>query len=220
MFENALILGASGGIGGALVATLTAQGTNVTALSRSRDGFDVTDPASVAGHLGALKGPFDLIILATGKLDGAGQPPEKSLKALSAEAMVDQFATNAIGPALVLRELPRLLPKDAPSTVAVLTARVGSISDNHLGGWYSYRAAKAAANQVIRTAAIEIARSHKQACLIAYHPGTVASDFTKDYARDKLPPEAAAAHCLCLMSRLSAAQTGRFYDWKGDEVPW
>ena len=220
MFKHALILGASGGIGGALAALLTAQDTPVTALSRSRDGFDVTDPASVAHHLGTLKGPFDLIILATGKLDGAGLPPEKSLKALSAEAMVDQFATNAIGPALVLRELPRLLPKDAPSTVAVLTARVGSISDNHLGGWYSYRAAKAAANQVIRTAAIEIARSHKQACLIAYHPGTVASEFTKDYARDKLSPEGAAAHCLGLMSRLSAAQTGRFYDWKGDEVPW
>ncbi|AVW91960.1 SDR family NAD(P)-dependent oxidoreductase [Celeribacter baekdonensis] len=220
MFKHALILGASGGIGGALAALLTAQDTPVTALSRSRDGFDVTDPASVAHHLGAFKGPFDLIILATGKLDGAGLPPEKSLKVLSAEAMADQFATNAIGPALVLRELPRLLPKDAPSTVAVLTARVGSISDNHLGGWYSYRAAKAAANQVIRTAAIEMARSHKQACLIAYHPGTVASEFTKDYARDKLSPEGAAAQCLDLMSRLSAAQTGRFYDWKGDEVPW
>lgn len=220
MIQNALILGASGGIGGALVAALIAQGTAVTALSRRVDGFDVTVPDSVAHHLGALSGPFDLVVVATGKLDGAGQAPEKSLKALTSAAMADQFATNAIGPALILRQIPRLLPKNAPSRVAVLTARVGSIGDNRLGGWYSYRAAKAAANQILRTCAIEIARSHKHACLIAYHPGTVASDFTKDYSRDKLTPEAAATALLSVLGRLGPDQTGQFFDWKGTHVPW
>lgn len=217
---RALVIGASGGIGTAVCRGFTAQGMAVTGLSRREDGLDVTDPDSVARHLGALEGPFERVVIATGKLDGAGAPPEKSLRMLSAEALLDQFATNAIGPALILRELPRLLPKDAPSVVAVLTARVGSIGDNNLGGWYSYRAAKAAANQLARTAAIEIARSHNEACLIAYHPGTVATKFTEGYSRDKLGPEDAARHLIDVMAARGAGDTGRFYDWKGEEVPW
>ncbi|MBW6419274.1 SDR family NAD(P)-dependent oxidoreductase [Celeribacter sp. PS-C1] len=217
---KALVIGASGGIGAAVCHSFTDQGMAVTGLSRREDGLDVTDPDSVAAHLGALEGPFERVVIATGKLEGAGAPPEKSLRALSAEALRDQFATNAIGPALILRELPRLLPKDAPSVVAVLTARVGSIGDNHLGGWYSYRAAKAAANQLTRTAAIEIARGHKQACLIAYHPGTVATKFTEGYSRDKLSPEGAAGHLIDVMAAREPQDTGRFFDWKGQEVPW
>ncbi|WP_226552389.1 SDR family NAD(P)-dependent oxidoreductase [Celeribacter naphthalenivorans] len=217
---RALVIGTSGGIGAAVCRGFTAQGMAVTGLSRREDGLDVSDPDSVARHLGALEGPFERAVIATGKLDGAGAPPEKSLRMLSAEALLDQFATNAIGPALILRELPRLLPKDAPSVVAVLTARVGSIGDNHMGGWYSYRAAKAAANQLTRTAAIEIARSHNEACLIAYHPGTVATKFTEGYSRDKLSPEDAAGHLIDVMAARGAGDTGRFYDWKGDEVPW
>ncbi|WP_460272331.1 SDR family NAD(P)-dependent oxidoreductase [Celeribacter sp. ULVN23_4] len=217
---KALIIGTSGGIGGALARAFAARSYEVTGLSRSEHGFDVTDPLSVATHLGALEGPFERVVIATGKLGGAGAPPEKSLRALSAEALRDQFATNAIGPALILRELPRLLPKDAPSVVAVLTARVGSIGDNHLGGWYSYRAAKAAANQLTRTAAIEIARSHKQSCLIAYHPGTVATKFTEGYSRDKLSPDEAAEHLIEVMDVRGPKDMGRFFDWKGEEVQW
>ena len=217
---RALVIGASGGIGGAACRGFSAQGIAVTGLSRREDGLEVTDPDSVVRHLGAFEGPFERVVITTGKLDGAGAPPEKSLRALSAEALLDQFATNAIGPALILRELPWLLPKDAPSVVAVLTARVGSIGDNHMGGWYSYRAAKAAANQLTRTAAIEIARSHKQACLIAYHPGTVATKFTEGYSRDKLSPEEAAGHLIDVMAARDPRDSGRFYDWKGEEVPW
>lgn len=217
---KALIIGTSGGIGGAVARAFAARNYEVTGLSRAEHGLDVTDPESVAAHLGALEGPFERVVIATGKLDGDGAPPEKTLRALTAEALRDQFATNAIGPALILRELPRLLPKTAPSVVAMLTARVGSIGDNGLGGWYSYRAAKAAANQLTHTAAIEIARSHKQSCVISYHPGTVATAFTEDYPRDKLSPDEAAAHLLRVMDARSAQDTGRFYDWKGDEVPW
>lgn len=217
---KALVIGASGGIGGAVCRGFTAQGMSVTGLSRREGGLDVTDPDSVAAHLGAFEGPFERVVIATGKLEGAGVAPEKSLRALSAEALRDQFATNAIGPALILRELPRLLPKDAPSVVAVLTARVGSIGDNNLGGWYSYRAAKAAANQLTRTASIEIARSHKEACLIAYHPGTVATKFTEGYSRDKLSSEEAAGHLIDVMAAREPQDTGRFFDWKGQEVPW
>ena len=218
--SKALVIGASGGIGAAVAAELGARGYAVTGLSRRGDGLDVTDPDSVARVLGALEGPFARIVLATGKLDGAGAPPEKALKAVSRAALVDQFVTNTVGPALVLREVPRLLARDSDAVVAVLTARVGSIADNALGGWYSYRAAKAAANQIVRTTAVELARSHKRACLIAYHPGTVATDFTRDYARDKLAPSEAAAHLCDVMAARRAGDTGRFYDWAGKEVAW
>ncbi|MEM6728892.1 MAG: NAD-dependent epimerase/dehydratase family protein, partial [Pseudomonadota bacterium] len=137
--EKALVLGASGGIGAALAAELDMRGYAVTGLSRSEDGFDVTSPETIEAALSDL-GPFNVVFIATGKLDGAGQPPEKALKALTGEALLDQFRTNAMGPALVLRHLPRLLPREGASYCGVLSARVGSIGDNRLGGWYSYRA--------------------------------------------------------------------------------
>lgn len=219
---DALIIGASGGIGRAVAVALEGRGVSVTRVSRSADGLDVTDPDSVSRVLGALEVPFDLVFVATGKLDGAGNPPEKSLKAVTAEALCDQFATNAIGPALICTHLPRLMPRDRPSVAAVLTARVGSIGDNRMGGWYAYRAAKAAANQIVRTTAIELARSHKQSCLVSLHPGTVATAFTADYQKSNatVPPDEAAQNLLRVLDGLGAEQTGRFYDWRGDEVPW
>lgn len=219
---RALIIGQSGGIGAALGRKLMADGIEVTGLSRAKGDFDYARPDSVERALGALSGPFDLVVVATGKLDGAGHAPEKSLKALTPAAMADQFAVNVIGPAMVLRALPRLLPRDRPSKVAVLTARVGSIGDNRLGGWYSYRAAKAAANQIIHTAAIEIARTHNEACVVAIHPGTVATSFTSDYqgGHATVAPEDAARNILSVLNALGRAQNGGFYDWKGDVVPW
>ncbi|MEO0484675.1 MAG: SDR family NAD(P)-dependent oxidoreductase [Pseudomonadota bacterium] len=217
---NALIIGASGGIGGALADTLAARGYDTTRLSRSVDGFDITDPGAVETAL-AGAGPFNVVLIATGRLDGAGAPPEKSLRALTAEAMEDQFRVNALGPALVLRHLPRLLPRKGPSHAAVLSARVGSIGDNRLGGWYSYRAAKAALNQFTHSAAIELARTHKEACLLALHPGTVATRFTGGFpAHDKLTPEASAQKLLEVLLSRTPEQSGTFWDWKGDPVPW
>lgn len=221
MTTRALIIGASGGIGNAVSAALAGHGAEVTRLSRSADGLDVTNEASVSGALCALDGPFDLVFVATGALEIGGNGPEKALKEISAEAMMDQFALNAIGPALVIKHAARLLPRRERAVLAVLSARVGSIGDNGLGGWYSYRSAKAAVNQIVHTAAIELARTHKHLACVALHPGTVATDFTADYPdHDKHSPDKAAQHLLDVISELSPDDTGRFFDWQGKEVPW
>jgi NAD(P)-dependent dehydrogenase (short-subunit alcohol dehydrogenase family) len=218
--QRALVIGVSGGIGGAVAARLAAQGVAVTGLSR-RMGLDVTDAASVEAALAPLAPPFDLVFVATGALAPPGQGPEKTLRALDPAQMAAQFAVNATGPLLVLRHALRLLPRDRRAVFAVLSARVGSIGDNRLGGWYSYRASKAALNQLMRTAAVEVARSHPRAVLAALHPGTVATAFTADYAApDKHTPEAAAAHLLGVLDGLTEADTGGFFDWRGARVPW
>ena len=216
-----LILGASGGIGGALARACAGRGEDVIGLSRSGDGFDITDQDSVARHLSGI-GPFDRVIVATGALEIAGAEPEKTIKAIRAQAMADQFALNAIGPALVLSHASALLPRDRASVFAVLTARVGSIGDNRLGGWIGYRAAKAAANQIVRTASVELARSHKQAICVALHPGTVATKFTEKYLgkHPAVTPDQAAANLLSVMDGLTPADTGGFFDWSGKSVPW
>lgn len=220
--DRALVIGASGGIGSAVAAALGAGGVAVTALSRSGQGLDVTDEESVARGLGALDGPFDLILVATGALEIAGAGPEKSLRAVTARALADQVAVNAIGPVLVLKHALRLLPRDRRAVFAALSARVGSIGDNALGGWYSYRAAKAALNQLLRTAAIEIARTHPRAVVAALHPGTVRTGFTERYLgrHPAVAPDQAAANLLAVIERLTPADTGGFFDWAGRRVPW
>jgi len=220
--ERALIIGNSGGIGEAMEARLNARGTRVTGLSRSRSGLDMTDPASVEAALTRLDGLFDLIFVATGQLAGAGHRPEKSIAEVTAEALVDQFRVNAAGPMLVLKHALRLLPRDAASVFAVLSARVGSIGDNRIGGWHSYRASKAALNMLIHGAAIELARTHRQACAVCLHPGTVATRFTADYAgRHKtVAPGEAAGDLLRVIDGLTPAHSGRFFDYAGKEIPW
>lgn len=219
--ETALIIGASGGIGAAVADGLEAAGVRVTRLSRRADGLDVTDPASVDSTLGALAGPFDLIFVATGILAPPGGAPEKQLSAIDAEAMAHVMAVNAIGPALILRHAARLMPRERRAVCAVLTARVGSIGDNRMGGWYSYRASKAAANQITHGAAIELARSHKQSVVVALHPGTVATPFTADYpGHRKVGPKEAAANLLSVIEGLTPAETGGFFDWTGSRVEW
>lgn len=219
--RNALVIGASGGIGKAVAGALQPV-ANVTRLSRRDDGLDVRSQASVDAALDALPGPYDLIFVATGALVVDGQRPEKALKEVSETSLRDQWEVNALGPALILRHAPRLLPRDRRAVVAVLSARVGSIGDNGLGGWYGYRAAKAAVNQIVHTAAIEIARTHKQAICVALHPGTVATPFTRDFVSPDraTPPETAAANLLSVIGGLTPAQSGGFYDYAGNEVPW
>ncbi len=218
---RSLVVGASGGIGAALVATLRLRG-DVVGLSRSGDGLDVTDEASVAAALGGLEGPFDLLIVATGALVLDGVGPEKSLKAVTAEGLAAQFALNAIGPALVIKHALRLMPRDRVARLAVLSARVGSIGDNGLGGWYGYRAAKAALNQLLRTASVEVARTHPQAVLVALHPGTVETALAPAHraGHPAMPPAEAAGHLLRVLDGLGPAETGGFYDWQGKVVPW
>ena len=220
--KRALVIGASGGIGAAVSGELEARGWAVEGLSRSRDGFDVTDEASVEQGLGAFKGAFDLVFVATGALVIDGAEPEKTIRAVTPKALIDQFALNAIGPFLVLKHGLHLLPKDRPATFAALSARVGSISDNGIGGWASYRTAKAALNQLLHTAAIELKRSHKEATVLALHPGTVETDFTAKYAgRHKtVPPGEAARNLVDVIERAGPAHTGRFFDYAFREIAW
>lgn len=191
-------------------------------LSRSADGFDITDEASVARHLGALDGSFDRVVVATGALEIGGAEPEKTIKSIERQAMMDQFALNAVGPALVIAHAHDLLPRDRRAVLAVLSARVGSIGDNRIGGWISYRSAKAAVNQVVHTAAIELARTHKQAVCVALHPGTVATPFTEKYLgrHPAVAPKEAAQNLLRVMDGLTVENSGQFFDWAGKEVPW
>lgn len=219
---RALVIGASGGIGAALAVALSSQRYDVTSLSRSVDGFDLTDESSIAHHLGALSGGFDRVFIATGALELNGAAPEKSLRQLDPATLAAQFALNATGPALVLKHLLPLIPRETPAKIAVLSARVGSIGDNGLGGWYAYRAAKAALNQLVHTAAIELARSHKQAVLACLHPGTVATPLTARYAGNHptVPPAEAAENLMTVLDSLTPAQTGGFFDWQGKVVPW
>jgi NAD(P)-dependent dehydrogenase (short-subunit alcohol dehydrogenase family) len=216
------VVGASGGIGSALADALGIAGVSVTPLSRRDDGLDIIDEVSVKAVLGRLTGPYELIVVATGALEIDGAEPEKSLSALSAPAMLDQYALNAIGPALILKHSARLLPKDRRAVFAALSARVGSISDNRLGGWYSYRASKAALNQIIHTASIELARSHRNLICVALHPGTVATAFTRKYLgrHPSVPTEEAAQNLLSVIAELDPAQTGGFFDWAGKPIDW
>ena len=220
--EQALIIGASGGIGAAMATEFSARGVGVTGLSRSRDGLDVTDEASIQRCLSALEGPYDWVIVATGGLEIGPHRPEKTLRALDTAALAMHFALNASGPALVLKHALRLLPRDRPARFAALSARVGSIGDNALGGWYSYRAAKAALNQLIHTAAIEVARSHPLAVVAVLHPGTVDTGLTRNYrgGHAAMPTSAAAGHLLRVLGGLTPAETGGFFDWQGAQVPW
>lgn len=220
--HNTLIIGASGGIGAALARASVARGDTVTALSRRDHGLDVTDEASIAAALAPLSAPFHRVIVATGALAPPGKGPEKSLRALDPGQIAAQFALNAMGPALVLKHALRLMPRDAPCVFAALSARVGSIGDNALGGWYSYRASKAALNQMLHTAAIEVARSHRQSVIVALHPGTVDTGFGAEFhaGRETVTPDTAAANLLAVIDGLTPADSGGFFDYAGARIPW
>ena len=220
--KKALVIGASGGIGSAVANILTTRGYVVTGLSRSTDGLDVTDEASVEAALAKLDPPYALIFVATGALEPGGHTPEKSIRDVNADALNALFRINAVGPMLVLKHSLRLLPKDTPSVFAALSARVGSIGDNNIGGWHSYRASKTALNQLIRGASVELKRTHKHAAAVALHPGTVATSFTEKYAgRHKtVPASQAAANLIDVIEGLTPAQSGNFFDYAGRDIPW
>jgi len=204
-----------------LVQELRHRGHHVSTLSRGSDQFDITDEACIIDALGRVTGPFETIIVATGALEIGAFGPEKQIKALDPGALASQFALNAIGPALVLKHALQYMPRDRRSVFAALSARVGSIGVNRLGGWYSYRASKAALNQLIHTAAIEVARSHKQAICVTLHPGTVATRFTEKYAgHPRVSAAQAASNLLWVIEGLSPSQSGKFFDWRGAEVAW
>ena len=220
--DHALVIGNTGGIGRQIEEALIARGVAVSGLSRSRDELDVTDEASVAGVLGQVTGPVDLVFVATGALELDGRGPEKAIREITGEALMAQMALNALGPMLVLKHALPLLPRDRRAVFAALSARVGSIGDNRLGGWYSYRASKAALNQLIHGAAVELARTRPEAIAVCLHPGTVATALTAKYAggHPTVPPEEAAENLLSVIDGLTPVQSGGFFDYAGREIPW
>ncbi len=230
------VFGASGGIGSAFVRHLAARDDVAVVFAGSRGGavpqgprirpftFDAMDDESLAQAVAAIGTPLDLVIVATGRLTRAdGSGPEKALRQLTAAALAEQFADNAIVPAMIARAVLPLMPRDRACTFAALSARVGSISDNRLGGWHAYRASKAALNMLVRTIAVEVARSHPQAVVVALHPGTVATalsaPFQRGVAAEKLfTPDASAAALLTVLDGLTPADSGGFYAWDGAAV--
>ena len=196
--------------------TRSARGERVVTLSQSVDGLDVTDQACVDRILAGIDGPFDTVIVALGILG----TPEKSLREIDAEQMAAVMAVNAIGPALILRHMPRLLAKGGK--VAVLSARVGSIGDNRAGGWYSYRASKAALNQLVKTASVELSRVNAGSVCVALHPGTVETPFTRAFAgrHPMVTPDEAATNLWRVVGNLTPEQTGGFFAYSGARVDW
>jgi NAD(P)-dependent dehydrogenase (short-subunit alcohol dehydrogenase family) len=187
--------------------------------------IDITDEASVAqaaARLVCRHQTVDLIFNAAGALTIDGIGPEKTIRSISADAMARQFAFNSIGPALLLNYFVPLMPKDRRSLFASLSARVGSIGDNRLGGWLSYRASKAAQNQIIKTAAIELKRTHPHAVVAALHAGTVATALSEPYTKGHVrqTPDQSARQLLETLDGLSPEQSGGFYAYDGTGIEW
>jgi len=241
---HALVLGARGGIGAAISEALL-QGTNtatVTGTSRDRAwcqevldsprerrrALDLTAPESItilAEELRTDDHPPNLIINCTGLLHDDHVQPERALKHLSLPQMQAVFDVNTFGPALLMQALLPLFARKAPSIFASISARVGSISDNRLGGWYSYRASKAAQNMMIRTAAIEAKRTHPQLICVALHPGTVRTPLSAPFTQRKkdeelFSPQQAAANLLGVLHTLEPADSGLHFAWDGQVIPW
>ncbi|MHC8377332.1 SDR family NAD(P)-dependent oxidoreductase [Pseudomonas sp. MDT1-16] len=222
---RALVIGASGGLGGAFCDWLNADPrcAGVRELARkSVPGLDLEEPYSIARAALELaaEAPYQLIVHAAGMLHRNEIKPEKSYSTIEADAFQTVFQVNTLGPALVLRHfLPLLDPRGA---MAMLSAKVGSIGDNRLGGWYAYRASKAALNMLIKTAAIELARTRPQTRLLSLHPGTVISGLSQPFrgASTARPASLAARELLSLIDRLAPADSGNFFAYNGERLPW
>lgn len=232
-----VVVGASGGIGTALVDKLVRsdQVGRVHALSRQGKShpspkvynltFDFTDEASIEAAAQALAkvGPLDVVIIATGLLQGNGIAPEKNLRALSVEGFEKSFLINTIGPAMTARYFLPLMRRDGKAVFAALSARVGSISDNRIGGWYAYRSAKAALNMTLKTLSIEMGRRFKQLVIIGLHPGTVDTDlsapFQGNVPEGKLfTPQFSAEKLLTVIDQVTTEDSGNLLDWHGETV--
>jgi NAD(P)-dependent dehydrogenase (short-subunit alcohol dehydrogenase family) len=231
---DALVVGARGGIGGALVEALCDRDDIVSVVATSRSDLvpahakitarklDLLDEASISSVASDIPPPR-LIIIATGMLHDDGIAPEKSWRSLSAAAMAQSYAINCIGPALIAKHILPLMPRTGKVVFAALSARVGSIEDNRTGGWHSYRTSKAALNQLIRTLSIEAAMKSAQAICVGLHPGTVATalsaPFAGNVAANKLfTPAQSAAYLLKVIDSLTPADTGKLFGWDGAAI--
>ncbi len=219
---RSLVIGATGGIGGALADELARSGEVVRLGRGMSPSVDVQDEASLAAAAAVVRarGPFDRIVVATGILSPPEARPEKRLDDLDPGRLAHLFAVNAIGPALAMKHFAPLLLLRGRCVFAVLSARVGSIGDNRLGGWYGYRASKAALNQFLRTAAVEVARKRPEAVLLALHPGTVRTGLSAPFTSPDqgFSPQDAASRLVWVMDQ--AIESGSFMDYAGETVPW
>ena len=223
---RAVVIGASGGIGSALLDRLNADPRCADARGLHRGStipIDFDDEASIASAAAALKprGSLHLVVNAAGLLHRPGFMPEKRMSDLHYAQLTETFRVNTFGPALVLRHFAPLLAVDR-SVMAFLSAKVGSIEDNRLGGWYGYRASKAALNMIVRTAAVELARVKPAAVIVALHPGTVRSALSRPFRGDTIgrPVDGAAARLLGLLDGLGSDDSGRFVSYDGQRLPW
>lgn len=234
---NVCVIGATGGIGAALVEQLASRDSvgKIYALSRqpqlatctriTRGRLDLMDEASISNAAQTIDQPLDLVIVATGILHGdEGLTPEKTYRAIDSGHLAKVFAINTTGPVLVAKHfLPLLRPKSR-SVFAALSARVGSISDNRLGGWYSYRASKSALNMMLRTLAIEVARRNPDAVIAGLHPGTVDTDLSQPFQGNVPPgklftPQLCAQQLMAVIDGLVPGDSGKVWDWAGKQVP-
>ncbi|MBO6824709.1 MAG: SDR family NAD(P)-dependent oxidoreductase [Sneathiella sp.] len=236
-FQNIAIFGSHGAIGGALLEEICRRypKANITALSREAGtlpdhvtfipiDFSVEETVAAAAKSIGRDHSLDLVLIATGLLHEGDLQPEKALRSLSPAHFHKVMEVNCLGPALVMKHFLPLLPRKSKSVLAAISARVGSISDNYLGGWYSYRASKAALNMIIKSAAIETARRAPEATLIGLHPGTVASDlsdpFSGNVTEDKLfTPAYSAERLIDVIEGITPDQSGRCFAYDGTEVP-
>lgn len=224
----AIIIGAKGGIGAALADVIEQRdyGTRVIRLHRaSHPPLDLADEASIAAAAAAVATMgYDIstVVVATGLLHADGRGPEKSLRELDATWMARNFQINAIGPALVAKHFLPIMARQGPVYFAALSARVGSISDNRLGGWHSYRASKAALNMLIRNIAIEWERKNPQSVVIGLHPGTVetplSAPFKGNPAHERFTPQQSAQDMLRVLHGLSPQESGQIFAYDGSII--
>lgn len=231
--DAAVIIGAGGGIGAALLAHLQQGGDYAAVLGLSRSAavsLDYRDESSVAAAAQRVAQVCDeagatlrLLVVASGFLHGDAGQPERSWSQLDAAYLEHVFAINAIGPALVMKYFLPLMAKQGRCVAGFLSAKVGSMGDNALGGWYGYRASKAALNQLVKTASIEMTRRNKQGICVALHPGTVATGLSQPFAKSGLnvrPADEAAADLLQVLKTVDPAQTGLLIDYRGQTLPF
>ena len=220
---RALIFGASGGIGLAFSKFLENKLgiENVIKLSRSFNGFEISDEEKILKFSESIEGSFNLIINAIGVLQTTEIGPEKTINAVKQKSMIDMMTINAIGPALLLKNFSKKLDKTKFSVFVNLSARVGSITDNRLGGWISYRSSKAALNQIIKTSSIEINRRNKNAICVGLHPGTVKTRFTEKFQNttETISPEESVEMMMKVIESLSVGDNGYCFAYDGKVIP-
>ena len=220
---RALVFGASGGIGQAFSRFLEDKlgSENVVNVSRSFDGFEISDEEKILKFSESIEGTFNLIINATGVLQTTEEGPEKTINVVKQKSMIDMMTINAIGPALLLKNFSKKLDKTKFSVFVNLSARVGSITDNRLGGWISYRSSKAALNQIIKTSSIEINRRNKNAICVGLHPGTVKTRFTEKFQNttETISPDESVKMMMNVVENLSVDDNGYCFAYDGKVIP-